>query len=804
MDNAEPRIPGNELEQYLNTLPDALTQAMRLTGKQVTFHGLPIEEWAGPAYAAAALFDPFILTAELPELQIRLDAAEGELRSSRKEAIRFRTRAGREACYRLPMLWGGVPFRILSADGGRREIATVGEFPGCLVRPGEALFAFHPLRVLHRYLNMAQPETTWDFTDLLVRAILAAGGCDSSLDDNMLRRDFHALGINCVLMIQLGICAANRFHASPLPPLLAEAARAYRANDSGTVRRVLRECFRHLAAERRRIVGREVYFMNLPHGGIQLEHEGYAEYDSPEESARVLNLYLDWQEKYNYRFALDVGVGTLQNFARTNPRTFQRIRRAVRAGTVEPVNGSYSQPYGHLFPEWDNRRQFERGQEILEQLFGKRAVTFASQEIALHPKLPDILADNGFRYALHRSQNLGLAPIDSDALVDWVGPDGKSVRTLPSHPLRTERRGAEIYRHLGVLLASERNGSLPFIAFTNFIDQSFVDLYMEEVVRSNEYAEVWGKFVTPSEFFAATAELPALPKRYRLDEYRYALGFSGGGIHGHQTGGLSTKHVFLGQEARNLQKGGCVPSELDVFLTRQAHDCYLVPYFAAGSFMEGGLTDYNGPRYRFENDRPRGIGRFLCDAVGYPDTCADVPEAVPERAEWDGAMLRSGGHAVPIDPVTGVVKGQYGRLHANGLPFTALRSEFADNRLLLAGTLPSFGAVRLIYFISGGILYGVAERLDSLRQWDMNAIEWADAVCLRHSREPGQAILRTVCSVTEPTELEYFHSLAELTVGDVRFVHGGNIFFRQSENYVENRLWCYGEFSRSFYWGMSL
>ncbi len=802
---SEPRIPPDELNQYLTTLPVALRQAIALSGKNVTFENLPIEEWAGPAYAVAALFDPYVLAAGLPPVKVVLETDQGEKRASRKECIRFRSRGGRNAVYRLPMIWGGVDFHLLPASAEWRQIALVGEFAGCLVRPGEAVFAFHPLRVIHRYLNMAEPGATWDFTDLLIHAVLAAGGCDRELDDDDLRRDFHAFGINLVLLLQFGLCVQKEIDTANLPSLLMTAAAHYRAGDKTMARQSLGEAFACLTAEVRRLEKRPVYFMNLPHGGIQFANEGFAEFDSPEEAARVLNLYLDWLDKYDYHFAPDIGAGTLAEFAKTNPLTIARLRQKVADQTVEMVNGSYSQPYGHLFGEWDNRKQFERGQEVLTKLFGRPAETYASQEISLHPKLPDILADNGFRYALHRSQNLGLGPVDPTPLISWTGPDGKSVRALPSHPLRSDRRGGEIYRHLGVLLASQRNGDLPFIAFTNFIDQSFIDIYHEEVVRGNAYAQVWGKFVTPAEFFAATAALDAPAKRYRLDDYHYALGFGkGGGFHGHQTGGLSTKHVFLAAEARQLQQQNATGEALDAFLNREAHDCYIVPYFATGSFMEGGLTDYTGPRYLFANDGPRGIDRFVCDAAGYPRQCADAPRASPQAAAWDGNVLHSGGRTVVIDPVTGAVNQRFGRLLTNDAGFAAEQAEFTGDQLILTGNIASFGRVRLSYFIADGVLYAVIARLDDQRKWDMSFVEWSDAVYLRHVKTPEEPVIRTVCSVSQPTELELFHSLDTLTIGQHWLYHGGNIFFRQSGDHLDNRLWCYGEFCRSFWWGLKL
>jgi hypothetical protein len=826
----EERIPATELKQFLESLAGALDDVVAAYGRGVAFIGLPVEEWAGPGYAVATLFDPEVLAAPLKPARIYLDYPETapepgvaivETRRSQKERISFAVNPGRRPVLHLPTLWGGVPYHRLRAEAGWTTLAEISEQPGLVAREGAAVFAFNPLRVLHRHLCMAQPETTRDLTDLMIMAVLGSAGIAARLDDNDLRRDFHALGVSVLLLAQLHRVAGRRWDPGELRGPLGEAARRYRAGDFAGAKAALADLFGALQRLREAVAPTPVHILVMPHGGILFADEGYAEYDWPEAAARVLNLYLDWSERFGFRFAPDIGAGTLEEFAKLHPRTLARLREAWEQGRIEFVNGSYSQPYTQMFPEWDQDRQFAVGLRVFDALFGRRPTVYAAQEIALHPALPALLAKHGYRHAIHRCQNLGRAPLDKAPLIEWRAPgQDTGLRSLPAHPLRTERRGGECWRHLPVLLLSPRNQGVPFISIISLMDQTFIDLYAEELLRTHQYAPVWGDFRTPTGFFEATRAVEATPRRYALDDYHYELDLSGNSIHGHQTGGYSSQQAFLfreGARLRELERAGALPeADLKRFLNQEAHDSYIIPYFTPGYFMEGGLTDYVGPRYRCSTDGPRGVDRCIRDAAGYPKTFSDPAPAAPESCTLAGFTLTRRGLTVELDPVTAAVVRiggravSFGKLLYNGAPLTGLTRSDAGHPAVIAlrGTLPGFGEVALEYFVSGAGLWGQIKVVAQERRWTDTRICWADCVYLEHAKPAGAEVVRAVSGLTEPTRLERFHSLDALAFrgGEHpwRFRHGGNIFFRQTPEAVHNRLWCYDEFCDTFHWGVAL
>lgn len=854
---SEPKTTVTEQKLFLDSLDSALKDIVAIHGNGVELIGLPVEEWAGPGYAVGALFDPYVVGSlpacqQEPEISAsRETSSRGcklsrvyleypasapekgavilETRKSQKEKITFRTHAGRSPVMYLPTLWGGVGYHRLQVSNDWHVLAQISEQPALAVRDGTAVFAFNPLRVLHRHLLMAEPATTRDLTDLMVLAVLGASGITTDLDDNELRRDFHALGVNVLLVAQLYRVAGRVWDSTEITKPLRRAAEQYRQGDFGGAKDGLAALFKLMETRRRAIVETPIYIMVMPHGGILFENEGYAEYDWPEAAAKALNLFLDWGEQFGFKFAPDIGAGTLEEFVKLHPATIQRFRDAWGKGQIEFVNGSFSQPYTQLWPLWDQDKQFEVGLKTFDTLFGRHPKVYAAQEISLHPSLPDLLKKHGYNYAIHRSQNLGVAPIDTAALIEWTAPTtcraaacgaptGSKIRTLPAHPLRSERRGGETWRHFPVMLTSEKNQGLPFIALTSLMDQTFIDIYNEEILRANQYAPVWGEFVTPSEFFEKTKAIAAEERCYSLDQYHYELDLSGNSIHGHQTGGYSSEHAFMFKESARLQeleKVGVVPEkELKKLLNQEAHDCYIIPYFTQGYFMEGGLTDYLGPRYRCSNDKPRGIDRCIRDAAGYPKAFSDAALASPEPCSIGGATICSQGKVVEIDSGNGSIRRLGGRdvalgaLKYNGAPLKVREVKSAGDKLCVAGMLPGFGEVTVEYFISGGWLYGEITAASMDQRWDDTRIGWGDCVYLEHARPSQPQVVRTVSGVTQPTALERFHSLDSLELKGAgqsfHLRHGGNIFFQQTPVAVQNRLWCYDEFCNRFYWAIFL
>ncbi len=785
---SEPWINDTELKLYLDSLQAAVDQCQDLFENKVKFTGLPIEEWAGPGYAVAALFDPYVLTGKIGDTDIYLEAPEtfdgliiGANRPSGHENISFVAGSGRQAHFHLPELWGGVSYRPVEIISGWEKLGTLADFPAAVVRHGTAIFSFNPVRVIHRYLNMADCGITRDWTDFIVSVILAANGINRRLDDDDLRRDFHALGISAMLIAQMYAAAGRRLDMENLKTELHHAAAAYCENKRSEAQGILGRIFKSLEKAGKSIIDKPVFVMNFPHGGILFDGVGFAEYDCPDMAAKVLNMFMDFSEKYNYHFAPDIGAGTIEEFAKLHPETVQRLRNLWESGQVEMVNGTYSQPYLQLWPLADQYQQFEFGLAVFVRIFGRRPVTYAAQELALHPALPDILCHFQYQYAIHRSQNMGAAPIDDTPMINWTSPSGNSIPALPNHSLRSERRSSAMYRHFPVMLSAAAGNDIPFVAMTNFMDQTFIDIYFEELVRAGRYAEIIGKFVTPQEFFCLTGSLNRIPRVYHLDQYDYKLELKNG-IHNGQTGGQSSIIGFLEKERRRLQSGGDQAS-WKYFLNQQAHDSYILPRFPNGYFMSGLLTDYCGPNHP---------DILIRQVVGYPECFADELHGPTEPMPSDLVINHQNGEVVMLNGRTVA----FGRICYNNAEFMVNKVVQKESSLKLYGELPGFGPVELTYSVRKGFLY--CEIRSSAR------ISGDDEVRLEHIKLPDEAVTRQITSIWEQTKLNYFHSLSGIKIGSRKFVHGGNIFFRQNNTKLFNLLWRNGDFSEIFFWGVEL
>ena len=130
------------------------------------------------------------------------------------------------------------------------------------------------------------------------------------------------------------------------------------------------------------------------------------------------------------------------------------------------------------------------------------------------------------------------------------------------------------------------------------------------------------------------------------------------------------------------------------------------------------------------------------------------------------------------------------------------------NRLCVSGKIPGFADMVLEYFFGADGLFCEISTGTPSFIWSDTKISWGSCVYLEHSRDAGTEIIRNVSGVSQPTGIEKFHSLDFIEICNrkamVRLKHGGNIFFRQTKNTVQNRLWCYDEFCNRFWWGVEL
>ncbi len=706
-------------------------------------------------------------------------------------------------------------------SGAWQTFARLAEIPAVAYGRGKVFFTFCPFDLLKKYLNQAEPEVSFSIISLIVNAVLLASGKKAAdeNDNRELRRDFHALGVSYYLFGKLRNMLDMDFQEERFLTRVRKAAAAFVTENYVLAQLLLKECFLLLESARRSAIPALVYLLHIPHGGILFESEGFAEYDWPEAAVKVLRLYIHWVERYNYRFAPDIGAGTLKNLARLYPETIARLKKLWHDGKIEFVNGTYSQPYLQLWPEWDQRQNFEHGLDAFTELFGRRPVTYAAQEIALHPALPDILNDFGYRYAVHRCQNLGSVSVDSAPLIDWRGGNS-SILALPSHLEGMDKLGSSNYRQIHELLAAAKNKQLPFLAVTDFNDQTSIGIYKEELVRTSAYCELWGRFTTPAEMFSELERRHnPVPRYYNLDSYNYDLRIKEGNYHRYESGGFASTHAYWNQVSEKLQESSGNNSaqnrkELIRLLEGEAHDTYILPYFKTGAFMEIYYPDYCGPRYMVRDDCPRGVKRFIRNVTGLPETISDYPQELPETASVNGNIIETGTLKAIIskeDGCVGSINGKncsLGKLTYGAAGFERVRFSKESNVLVLSGVLPGFGEVSVKYFIRGNRLFGIITATKPFPAWDSRTPYWDNCVCLSHAKTRNTEIIRTVCGISEKTELEEFFSLDRIVLtqpeSSLTLLHGGNIFFKQSKDQLMNRLWCYNETSRSFWWGIAL
>ncbi len=101
------------------------------------------------------------------------------------------------------------------------------------------------------------------------------------------------------------------------------------------------------------------------------------------------------------------------------------------------MNGTFSQPFGWAQGGESNIRQLLRGREIILEHFPNTVIdTYAVQEPCWASCLPQLLRSLGFTAAVLKDPGTAwggyTAGFDAET-VDWVGPDGTSIATVPRY-----------------------------------------------------------------------------------------------------------------------------------------------------------------------------------------------------------------------------------------------------------------------------------------------------------------------------------------------------------------------------------
>lgn len=176
------------------------------------------------------------------------------------------------------------------------------------------------------------------------------------------------------------------------------------------------------------IYGQQAYFVDGFHGGI------YGHYPVEWKTKFMANLISDYPE---WRMCLEIEPETWDTVAVRTPEDFEIFRKIVTDKRVEFTNPAYAQPYCYNVSGESNIRQFAYGIKKIRQYFpGVEFVTYSVEEPCFTSSLPQILKQFGFKYAVLKCPNTcwgGYTAPYGGELVNWIGPDGSSILTVPRY-----------------------------------------------------------------------------------------------------------------------------------------------------------------------------------------------------------------------------------------------------------------------------------------------------------------------------------------------------------------------------------
>ena len=173
------------------------------------------------------------------------------------------------------------------------------------------------------------------------------------------------------------------------------------------------------------------YFVDGYHGGVYGHYPpGYTKF-----LVDQLEAHPEW------KLNLEIEPATWDVARHSEPEAYARLQTLMRdqsdKGPIEIVNPTFAQSYFFQSSGESVIRQFEYGIRRLRQHFPDvRLTTYSSEEPCFTSCLPTVLTQFGYDYAVLKNPNTcwgGYTSAYGGELVNWVGPDGTKLLTVPRY-----------------------------------------------------------------------------------------------------------------------------------------------------------------------------------------------------------------------------------------------------------------------------------------------------------------------------------------------------------------------------------
>ncbi|HTI08697.1 MAG TPA: glycoside hydrolase family 38 C-terminal domain-containing protein [Puia sp.] len=175
------------------------------------------------------------------------------------------------------------------------------------------------------------------------------------------------------------------------------------------------------------------YFIDGYHGGIY----GHLPAWQTKFMVEKLAQYPDW------KINLELEPESWDTIALQDPVSYNAFSQLFAdqssKGRIEYVNPAYGQSYLYNISGESIIRQFYYGMKKLRRHFPSAVfTTYSSEEPCFTSALPQILRSYGFKYASLKNPNTcwgGYTRAFGGELVNWIGPDGSSILTVPRYEM---------------------------------------------------------------------------------------------------------------------------------------------------------------------------------------------------------------------------------------------------------------------------------------------------------------------------------------------------------------------------------
>lgn len=175
------------------------------------------------------------------------------------------------------------------------------------------------------------------------------------------------------------------------------------------------------------VSSQQVYFVDGYHGGVF----GHYPMWKTQFMTDKLSEYPEW------KLGMEIEAETWDSVRVNTPEAYQNFRKIVYDSRLDFTNPTLAQPYCYNISGESIIRQFHYGIKKNHEHFpGLTFTTYAVEEPCFTSSLPQILKSFGFKYAVLKCPNTcwgGYMKAYGEELVNWIGPDGTSILTVPRY-----------------------------------------------------------------------------------------------------------------------------------------------------------------------------------------------------------------------------------------------------------------------------------------------------------------------------------------------------------------------------------